>query len=129
MALARSGACPCFFCRTREYPCRIFSLCSVIERGTPVMCFGSHAKISRFLCKTAHIAAMSLSDSDLHIDTSYSGRYGGVVDGDNALGLRRVTCNCVTLPMRYGGVVDGDNAAFYKEFKHPVSRGWYRTYC
>ncbi|GJV33809.1 hypothetical protein Tco_1394209 [Tanacetum coccineum] len=28
---------------TKEYPCRIFNLCSVIDRGTPVMCFGSHA--------------------------------------------------------------------------------------
>nr|GFC26499.1 hypothetical protein [Tanacetum cinerariifolium] len=30
---------------------------------------------------------------------------------------------------RYGGVVDGDNAAVYREFKHPVSRGWYHAYC
>nr|GEY92431.1 reverse transcriptase domain-containing protein [Tanacetum cinerariifolium] len=96
MALARSGACPRFFCRTREYPCHIFSLCSVIERGTPVMCFGSHAKISRFLSKSTHIAALPLSDSDPPIDTSCSGRYDGVVDGDNA--------------------------AVYREFKHPVSR-------
>ncbi|GJT83469.1 hypothetical protein Tco_1057811 [Tanacetum coccineum] len=44
MALARSGACPRFFCLTGEYPCRIFNLCSVIDRGTPIMCFGSHCK-------------------------------------------------------------------------------------
>nr|GFC83950.1 hypothetical protein [Tanacetum cinerariifolium] len=28
------------------------------------MCFGSHAKISRFLYKSAHVAALPLSDSD-----------------------------------------------------------------
>ncbi|GJW27816.1 hypothetical protein Tco_0044691 [Tanacetum coccineum] len=85
MALARSGACPRFFCLTGEYPCRIFNLCSVIDRGTPVMCFGSHAKISRFLCKSAHTAALPVSDSDPPIDTSCSGaECGGVVDGDNS---------------------------------------------
>ncbi|GJR13340.1 reverse transcriptase domain-containing protein [Tanacetum coccineum] len=75
----------------REYPCRIFNLCSVIDRGTPVMCFGSHANISRFLCKSAHTAALPVSDSDptdelLLASGLERAAGGGVVDGRRSLG-------------------------------------------
>ncbi|GKC27876.1 hypothetical protein Tco_1035170 [Tanacetum coccineum] len=49
MAFARSGACPLFFWRTGEYPLWMLSLCSAIDRGTPVMSDGCHANMSWFL--------------------------------------------------------------------------------
>nr|GFC83794.1 hypothetical protein [Tanacetum cinerariifolium] len=68
--LVRSGACPLFFCRTGGHPSRTLSLCSAMERGTPVMSEGCHAKMSKFLFNREHNLVRHASDNDPPTTTS-----------------------------------------------------------
>ncbi|GJZ85870.1 hypothetical protein Tco_0651209 [Tanacetum coccineum] len=49
-----AGACPIFFCLTGRHPSRIFSLCSAMCRGTPVISAGLQANISRLHLNKPH---------------------------------------------------------------------------
>ncbi|GKG56605.1 hypothetical protein Tco_0579929 [Tanacetum coccineum] len=70
MAFTRSGAWPLFFCRTGEYPSRIMSQCSAIDRGTPVMSDGCHMNVSKFSFRSEHSSVLPFADSVPLIATS-----------------------------------------------------------
>nr|GFB97568.1 hypothetical protein [Tanacetum cinerariifolium] len=53
-----------FFCRTGGHPSHTLSLCSAMERGTPVMSEGGHAKMSKFLFKREHNSVRPASNKD-----------------------------------------------------------------
>ncbi|GKB20081.1 hypothetical protein Tco_0854004 [Tanacetum coccineum] len=53
-----------------EYPSRILSRCSAIDRGTPVMSDGCHANISKFSIRSEHSYVRPFADSVPPIATS-----------------------------------------------------------